>query len=60
MPGCFVCAETESQGAHSRVRAVAGVLPRNGTYLVFIRFSSAASGTLALDYSLHPQLLKNV
>lgn len=26
MPGCFVCAEMESRGAHSRVRAAAGVL----------------------------------
>jgi len=55
-----MCAETESQGAHSRVRAIAGVLSYNDPYLVFIHFSSPGSGTLALDYSLHPQLLKNV
>lgn len=29
------------------------------TYLVLICFYSSGSGTLTLDYSLHPQLLKN-
>lgn len=34
-------------------------VPYSDIYLVFLHFSSPGSGALGLDYSLHPQILKN-
>lgn len=36
-----------------------GPVPYSDVHLVFLHFSSPGSGSLGLDYSLHPQILKN-